>query len=297
MIPIRSKRLSCLIWWTTSKTTGNGHYAISPCLRHAVATTYEKIKSQQKDVPLFVVVEEYNRLSPVKMDKGECAIADEVLVEEDEKIQMITGGRENKKFIIAQATSDGAWPEIPNNRLQVNLVLAMVRVAQQTTDPIRRHVNEECLVREDNRFVLMMRARFGGRLSVASNMDDEQIKVRVAEIREAIAAIVPDTASHHLALLVNAMYSDEHKDDTYQRLHYLRLWQSLAESRKCLGYKGNVKKDKVIVAGKKTLKELTDYRDDIAHWWTDTVDESFLANLQATINELVRHKYFHSVSR
>ena len=54
----------------------------------------------------------------------------------------------------------------------------------------------------------------------------------------------------------------------------------------------NVKKDKVVVAGKKTLEELTDYRNDIAHWWTDTIDENYLADLQRTINELTHRKYF-----
>ena len=47
-----------------------------------------------------------------------------------------------------------------------------------------------------------------------------------------------------------------------------------------------------MVAGKKTLLELTKYRDDIAHWWTDTMDENYLADLQRTINELIHRKYF-----
>ena len=57
-----------------------------------------------------------------------------------------------------------------------------------------------------------------------------------------------------------------------------------------LGYKH--KSNNKIVAGKKTLNELIDYRNDIAHWWTDTIDESYLADLQRTINELIRCKYF-----
>ena len=96
-----------------------------------------------------------------------------------------------------------------------------------------------------------------------------------------------------MALLVNAMYSDEHKDDSYRRLHYLQLWQALSEAgRPYLNYKGDLTKDNNIVAGKKTLRELTDYRDDIAHWWTDTIDENFLADLRRTINELMRQRYF-----
>ncbi len=97
----------------------------------------------------------------------------------------------------------------------------------------------------------------------------------------------------HIALLINSMYREEYKDDAYQRLHYLRLWESLVESgEKYLSYQGNVRKDNKVVAGKKTLRELKDYRDDIAHWWTESIDENFLADLQRTINELLLRKYF-----
>ncbi len=103
-----------------------------------------------------------------------------------------------------------------------------------------------------------------------------------------------DIGAPHMALLVNSMYSDEYKDDAYRRLQYLGLWQSLVDAgRKYLGYQGkSVRYDNVVVAGNKSLLELTEYRDDIAHWWTDTIDENFVADLQRTINELIRHKYF-----
>ena len=54
------------------------HYAISPSLRHVVGETEEKIRAQQRDsVPVFLVIEEYNELKPVKMHRGECSILDE----------------------------------------------------------------------------------------------------------------------------------------------------------------------------------------------------------------------------
>jgi hypothetical protein len=97
-----------------------------------------------------------------------------------------------------------------------------------------------------------------------------------------------------LALLVNSMYSDEYKDDAYRRLQYLGLWESLTgAARPCLDYRGgDIRKDNTVVAGHKTLQELCQYRNDIAHWWTDSIDENFMADLQRTINELVRRKYF-----
>lgn len=59
-----------------------------------------------------------------------------------------------------------------------------------------------------------------------------------------------------------------------------------AARRNTIKYGGDV------VRGNRTLRELSDYRDDIAHWWTDTIDENLLTDLRRTINELVRRKYF-----
>ena len=129
--------------------------------------------------------------------------------------------------------------------------------------------------------------------SKATVMDTTAYRARVSEISNAIAALEQDIGAPHLALLVNSMYSDEYKDDAYQRLQYLGLWQSLVDAgRPCLDYRGQIRYDQIVVAGTKTLLELTEYRDDVAHWWTDAIDENFLADLRRTINELIRRKYF-----
>ena len=276
-------------------STCSKHYAISPSLRHVVGETDEKIKSQQKGrVPVFLVVEEFNQLTPVEMKKGECSISDEVVLKDGEKVPMLTGGREGEQFITAWATIDGAWPELPNNQQLVNMILAGVRVGQQTSEPICKYLDQNGLVTDDGRFVGMTRSTVSARASTVTPMDTTAYRDRASEIRRAIAAMEQDMGAPHMALLVNSMHRDEYKDDTYQRLQYLRLWQSLAEpGKKYLGYQGkSIKYDDKIVAGKKTLLELTEYRDDIAHWWTDTINQNFLADLQRTINELIHRKYF-----
>ena len=176
----------------------------------------------------------------------------------------------------------------------VNMVLAGVRVGQQTPDPIRKCLDHSGLVTDDGQFAGMMRPTASARASTARPMDSAAYRDRASEIRKAIAAIEQDIGAPHMSLLVNSMYRDEYKDDAYQRLHYLQLWQSLVETgRKYLDYQGkSIRCDNVAVAGKKTLLELTEYRDDIAHWWTDTMDENYLADLQRTINELIHRKYF-----
>ena len=70
-----------------------------------------------------MVIEEFNQLTPVEMIKGECSISDEVAVRNGEKVPVLVGGREGEEFITAWATVDGAWPELPNNQLLINVAL------------------------------------------------------------------------------------------------------------------------------------------------------------------------------
>ena len=270
------------------------HYAISPPLRHEVAETDEKLSSQNKGhTRVYLVVEEQNTLAPVNMVNGECNLFDEIQKRNGKRSPNLVGGREGKKFITAWHAVGGYWPTIPDNQDSVDMILAAVRAGQDTSEPIRRYVDKSCLVTDDGRFVTTIRPTASARLSTATNMDSATYRDKVSEIRNAIAAMEADINIPHLALLVNSMYRDEYKDDAFERLHYLRLWESLSEvGKKHLGYPGNVRKDTAIVAGKKSLLELKQYRNNIAHWWTDTSNEEFLSDLHRTVNELLRRKYF-----
>lgn len=278
-----------------SNATASRHYAISPCLRHEVSETDEKIRAQNRhSVPVFLVIEEYTEFPPVEMIKGECNILDEIPVLDGEKVPLLKGGREGEQFIAYLAAADGAWPEFPDNQHLVNMILAGVRVGQKTPDPIPKYIDEKCLVTDDSRFVYMMpQLKSSARLGTSTKMDTNTYRDRVSSIKDALAKMKSDMGTPHMTLLINSMYCDEHGDDSYKRLQYLSLWQSLYEARKkCLGYHGDVKTGKEVMAGNKTLEELTDYRDEIAHWWTDTIDENYLSDLQKTINEMIHRKYF-----
>ena len=202
------------------------HYAISPSLQHEVRETAERIKSQQEGrVPVYLVVEENNQLTPVRMVKGECSISDQVIVEDGEDIPILVGGRKGEEFVTACPTVDGAWPELPNNLQVVNMILAAVRVGQGTTEPIRKYLDQNCLVTDDGRFVVIIRPTISARLSTATPMDNAAFRGRISDISKAITTMQRDIGTPHMTLLSNSMYSDEHKDDSYRRLQYLSLWQ------------------------------------------------------------------------
>ena len=277
-----------------TNSSGPNHYKVHPSLRVAVDEALSDFQSKDgREHRVFLVIEEVNQLTPICMPNGECSVWDEMIEIDGELVPRLVGGREGKKFLMAWETTDGSWPTLPNNQLAVNMILAAVRADRQATVPIRKYIDQECLITDNGRFVVMMRAEFSARLSTTTPVSVSGLTRDALALASAILAIEREISEPHVALLVNSIYSDEWKDDTYQRLWYLRMWQSLAEAgNKYLAYPGSIAKDSVAVAGTKTLSELSEYRDDIAHWWTDRMDGNYLAGLQSTINELIRRKYF-----
>lgn len=274
--------------------TPTKHYSISPPLREKIIEAGEELLQLKKDgrFRAYLVVEEQNKLSPVTMSNGECMTFEEVQEKDGKQIPLLTGGRKGEQFIAALHGVGGVWPELPDNEDIVNMILAAVRVGHDTTDPICKYIDQSCLVTEDGRFVSMIPpGNISARLSSITSMDACTYRKRVLEIRKAIDKMKPDLKIPHIQLLVDSMYRDEYKDDAFDRLHYLRLCQSLEEAKKYLDYNVDVRTDSNIVAGNKPLNKLVDYRDNIAHWWVGESDEEFLVNLQKTINQLVRQKY------
>ena len=271
-------------------------YVIDPSMRYRVSEIEDLVRSQQQNnVPMYLVIEEVNELLPVEMKKGECSLVDEVVVRDGETKAYLVGGREGEQFIVAQSTTDGAWPELPNNQPVVNMILAGVRVGQQTAKPIPKLVDQECLVTDDGQFVTFgLKLTAEGRLKRPAQLNPTAFRSRISEIRKAVADMEKDIGSAHMELLFGAMYRDDYGNNDYRRLKYLQLWQSLDETgKKWLLYQGkDIRDSNVVLAGKMTMRELTDHRDAIAHWRTDRTSEANFADLQRTLNELLRCRYF-----
>lgn len=279
------------------KQSKGTHYSISPPLRHEVNAMCRSQDARRDAIDPYVVVEEVTEIVPVVLDR-ECAFSNEVSYRNGERTPLLKGGRDNEKFILAFRTSDGKWPDIPNNEQTVNMVLAAIRVSQDAHDEIRKHVDQSCLVTDDGQYVSPQTGpSLSARASMVSELDADAFSKKAVELKGAISRMEVDLHSEHIELLVNTLYWDKYRDDDFRRLHYLGLWQSLAESNRKLGYVGPLSKRKLrdndtVVAGERSLADLTQYRDDIAHWWTGTMDGNYLADIYRTINELIRRKYF-----
>ena len=276
----------------------SAHFAISPPFRQEAKEKREKLDGQRSGMHPYLVIQEVDDLEPVLLDK--CALVPEVAIRDAKRTPLLIGGRDDASFVLAIHTTQGAWPKIPSNEVAVKTILAAARASQDAHNEIRKHIDQRCLVTDDNRFVSTLRPQPGSaRGSVYSTLGPDAFRAKAKSLSAAIAKLEGDLESEHIELLVNALYWDDYKDDCFRRLHYLSLWQSLDESRKKLGYASPESKSKLIgddtiVAGSRSLAELTQYRHDVAHWWKGSMDGNCLADIYRTLNELIRSRYFRS---
>ena len=274
------------------------HFTLSPPLRQEVKETLARLDRQGQDAHPFLVIQEVQDIEPVLLE--DCALVSEVTTTDGERTPFLIGGRDNANFVLAVRTSQSTWPTVPSNEDTVKAILTVARASQNAHDEIPKHIDQTCLVTDDDRFVSALRPSIGlARGSAYSPLDADGFRTNAQAMTKAMAKLEADLQSEHIQLLVNALYWDDYKDDCFRRLHYLSLWQSLNESRKKLGHiepGSNIRliDDATTVAGNHTLAELTQYRHDVAHWWKGSMDGNYLADMYRTLNELIRRRYFQS---
>ena len=264
------------------------HYSIAVSLRTDVRSIYEKAveqANQQPDpeVPLFVVIEEYAKVPPTVLNSGECYMIDEYR-------DMIRGGREGQKALIAWRTIDGSWPDFHADMSVVNVVLAAVKMEQNVTRHIKELYNGSCFVSSEGQAVYVQTATWSTNGETIPSLEPPDLKKKADRIGALLQEMIADSEPV-AAELFDSILLDKTKDDSYLRLWYLRLWQALYEAGSLLGYPQVENINNEVIAGKRTPKELTKYRNAIAHWYTGKIDYSYLEDLQLTAIELLRRKY------
>ena len=264
------------------------HYSISVSLRASVRSIYEKAVEQSSrnwqshpEVPLFVVIEEYAEVSPTVLNSGECFMIDE---------DRIKGGKEGERALVAYYAIDGSWPDFHADMSVVNMVLAAVKIEQNVTSHIEELCNHSCFISSEGQAVYIHPgATASGSPESISFLKPPDLREKAGRI-EAILQGMRSDSEPAAAELFDSILLDKTKDDNYLRLWYLRLWQAAEDAKRHLGYPQLDNLDTVI-AGKRTPKELTEYRNAIAHWYTGRIDYAHLGDLQRTAMELLRRKY------
>ena len=268
------------------------HHVIDISLRVGVdrvfrEDTERKVPPQR---PMFIVIEQYEHIPPTKLDNGECFRIDEW---RDGK-ELVEGGREGKKALLAIRTSNSVWPDFSPDMQGVNTVLAALKVEQDVTQHIEERYSCSCFVSDDGAAVYSfsptMSVGYGG-LRVLAPIDATKLEAKVASIRSIHDGIRRDSETiPQVAELAESLLVDKTQDDRYFRLWYLRLWQATVDCKRHLGEPA-LEQGQEVLAGKLTPKQLKEYRNNIAHWWTGKVDFSFVTSIQQTVVELLRRKY------
>ena len=261
------------------------HYSIGVALRAGVRSIYEKAVEQSNrqsppEVPLFVVIEEYAEVPPTVLNSGECYMIDEC---------HIKGGREGEMALVAERTIDGSWPDFHADMSVVNVVLASVKIEQNVTSHIEELYNRSCFVSSEGQAVYIRSTTMSASGETISYLEPQDLGEKADRIRDLLQGMMADSEPV-AAELFDSILLDKTKDDGYLRLWYLRLWQALEDAKRHLRYPQlmNIRK---VIAGKRTPKELKEYRKDIAHWYTGKIDYAYLSDLQRTALELLRRKY------
>ena len=273
------------------------HFAIDVSLRDGVDRVYSREVRQNKapKVPMFLVIEQHEKVPSTTFEDGECYLIDEC---RDGKA-MIEGGREGERALLAFRTGNGAWPNFSPAKHAVNTVLVAVKVEQNLTHHIEERYSCSCFVSDDGRAVYAvhptMSIGFGG-VRVTSPVDPADLGEKVIRVRAIHDGLRRDSVSRpQVAELIDSVLLDKKKDDGHYRLWYLRLWQAAADAKRLLG-EPEFEDATNIIAGKLTPKELKQYRHSIAHWWTGKVDFSFITGIQLTVLKILRRKYLRGVT-
>ena len=266
------------------------HYSIDVSLRAGVQRTYDNAikqssQSNNSTVPLFLVIQEYSEVSPTDLKDGQCFTIDECLNGE----AMIEGGREGERAILAIRTIDSPCPDFHADMHVINVILAAVKVEQNVSSHIKQLYSCSCFVSSEGQAVYTLSPSMSAAGLVVSRLDTSDVSEKAERIGFMLKKMMSDSESVAMELF-DSIVLDETKDDSYLRLWYLRLWQSVEDAGSHLG-SPQTWNDEKLIAGKKTLKELKSYRNDIAHWHTGRINFSCLDSLQDTAMELIRRKY------
>ena len=266
------------------------HYSIDVSLRAGVRSIYGKALEQanrqpHQEVPLFVVIEEYVEVPLTVLNNGECFMIDECR----DGQAIIEGGREDERALLAFPTSDGSWPDFYPDMHLVNVVLTAVKVEQSVTSHIEELYSCSCFVSSEKQAVYTLSPTMSVSAETISRLKPPDLRKKADRIESMLQGMMLDSEPAAPELF-DSVILDKTKDDSYLRLWYLRLWQAVDDAKGHLWYP-QLDDTNTVIAGKKTPKELTEYRNAIAHWYTGKIDHAYLSDLQRTAMELLRRKY------
>ena len=263
------------------------HYSIDVSLPVGIRETYDNALKQHKgkDDRFFLIIEDYVEFVPTVLNTDQCFLIDEVR----DGTPVIVGGREGRKTLVAFPALGCPWPDFRPNMNRVNVVLAAVKAVQNVPGHVRQLFDCSTFVSSKRESVATLKLTMSASGQALSPLAPADLEKRAQRIGSMIQEMLSDSNTV-ASELFDSIVLDKTTDDGYLRLSYLRLWQALEDAKRQLG-RPELLNDRSVIAGKRTPTELKEYRNDIAHWYTGRMDQSYLQDLQYTVMELLRRKY------
>ena len=264
-------------------STFSPHYARNCALHHDIDEKLEDLRkknSGQRD-RLFIVMEEYRKIDPVRMSKGECLAIDQ---------GMIRGGTPGNETIIALRSKDGAWPEEGADIASENLVLAAIKIEQKVTYGMKALIESVDFIECEGGIIHIQEGyaelAFGA-LRVERKLNGEALDDKADSLRSNISKLEEITKLPNTSELVMALRLEDTRDKSHLCLWYLRLWEASCKAGQLIGEPqfGNPDGMKT---GQDDRRRQLEHRNDVAHGRVGEIDYAIFDHLQRDVLDLLR---------
>lgn len=268
-------------------STFSPHYERNCALRHDIDEVLEELqkKNNGRRDRLFVVIEEYRKIDPVRMSKGECLALDQ---------GMVRGGTSGNETIIALRSKDGAWPEEGADIASENLVLAAIKIEQNVTYGMKALIDSVNFIECDGGIVHIQEGyaelAFGA-LRVERKLNNETLDNKVDNLRFNISKLEEITRLSSTSELVMALRLEDTRDKSHLCLWYLRLWEASCKAGQLIGEPQFGNPDG-IKAGQDDRRRQLKHRNDVAHGRVGEIDYAIFDRLQQDVLDLLRKNIF-----
>ena len=258
------------------------HYARSCALRHDIDEKLEELRkrnSGRRD-RLFVVIEDYRKINPVRMSKGECLAIDQ---------GMVRGGMSGTEAIIALRSKDGAWPEEGADIASENLVLAALQIEQNVTHGMKALIQSVNFIERDGGIVHIQEVELNfGTPRVERRLSDNTLDEKANKLKSSICQLENKVMNlSPVSELITALRLKDTGDKSYLCLWYLRLWEASCKAGQLIGEPqfGN---PGGIRTGQDNRRRQLEHRNDVAHGRVGEIDYAILDRLQRDVLDLFR---------
>ena len=183
--------------------------------------------------------------------------------------------------VVIFKTSQGEWPQFSEKVDRDTLLLAAMRTMTKASHPFELHARSILYITDRGEpahpLGMEMNISYGG-ARVISSIPDAVIAKWANEMGDRTERLKQACVDPAVNELLNAIRLDKAKDEEYFRLWYLRLWQALVDVGLYCKIQA-VREHLKVLKPQQRWRELTNYRNAIAHWETGRIDYKKVSDL------------------